>query len=117
LNSAEHQGGFKKNSGSDANFERAKDLLEEKRSRRQHLQSDSQACSHRHAVRRRNTMIFSIIMALTAGIPDVNKLSAAALTCSIDLRRAIIYWFTGASMQAVTTGLCAVEFIKANIKT
>src|SRR3989442_2211592 len=30
---------------------------------------------------------------------------------------AVIYWFTGASMQAVTTGAYrAVEFIKANIR-
>ena len=68
------------------------------------------------------TMIFSIIMALTNGLTDaegVAKLSLlyAPFFLGLITGGAMIYWFTGASTQAVTTGAYrAVEFIKANIK-
>jgi K(+)-stimulated pyrophosphate-energized sodium pump len=68
------------------------------------------------------TMIFSIIMALTGGLTDtlaVSKLSIlhAPFVLGLITGGAMIYWFTGASIQAVTTGAYrAVEFIKANIK-
>jgi K(+)-stimulated pyrophosphate-energized sodium pump len=66
------------------------------------------------------TMIFSIIMALTHGLTEnVGKLSLlhAPFVLGLISGGAIIYWFTGASTQAVTTGAYrAVEFIKANIK-
>ena len=65
-------------------------------------------------------MIFSIIMALTHGLTDnVGKLSLlhAPFVLGIITGGAMIYWFTGASTQAVTTGAYrAVEFIKAHIK-
>ena len=67
------------------------------------------------------TMIFSIIMALTNGTEDaaaVQKLSLlhAPFLLGLITGGAVIYWFSGASMQAVTTGAYrAVEFIKANI--
>src|SRR6476469_2073092 len=65
-------------------------------------------------------MIFSIIMALTNGLTaNVDKLSLlhAPFVLGLITGGAIIYWFTGASTQAVTTGAYrAVEFIKANIK-
>jgi Na+/H+-translocating membrane pyrophosphatase len=54
------------------------------------------------------TMIFSIIMALTHGLTeDVSKLSLlhAPFVLGLISGGAIIYWFTGASMQAVTTAL------------
>jgi len=66
------------------------------------------------------TMIFSIIVALTdklspAKLANISILHAPFLLGLIT-GGAIIYWFTGASMQAVTTGAYrAVEFIKANI--
>jgi len=65
-------------------------------------------------------MIFSIIMALTKGL-TVNKENLSLLHAPFFLGLitggAMIYWFTGASTQAVTTGAYrAVEFIKANIK-
>jgi K(+)-stimulated pyrophosphate-energized sodium pump len=65
-------------------------------------------------------MIFSIIMALTHGL-TVGKENLSLLHAPFMLGLitggAMIYWFTGASMQAVTTGAYrAVEFIKANIK-
>ena len=66
------------------------------------------------------TMIFSIIMALTLGLTqDLDKLSLlhAPFMLGLVTGGAVIYWFTGASTQAVTTGAYrAVEFIKANIK-
>jgi K(+)-stimulated pyrophosphate-energized sodium pump len=67
-------------------------------------------------------MIFSIIMALTQGLSDqaaISKLSILHPPFLLGLITggAVIYWFTGASTQAVTTGAYrAVEFIKKNIK-
>ena len=59
-------------------------------------------------------------MALTGGLThDVEKLSLlhAPFLLGLICGGAMIYWFTGASTQAVTTGAYrAVEFIKANIK-
>jgi K(+)-stimulated pyrophosphate-energized sodium pump len=59
-------------------------------------------------------------MALTSGLTsNVDKLSLlhAPFFLGLITGGAMIYWFTGASMQAVTTGAYrAVEFIKANIK-
>ena len=66
------------------------------------------------------TMIFSIIMALTNGLTtNTESLSLlhAPFVLGLITGGAVIYWFTGASMQAVTTGAYrAVEFIKANIQ-
>jgi K(+)-stimulated pyrophosphate-energized sodium pump len=66
------------------------------------------------------TMIFSIIMALTNGLTtNVAKLSLlhAPFVLGLITGGAMIFWFVGASTQAVTTGAYrAVEFIKANIK-
>ncbi len=66
------------------------------------------------------TMIFSIIMLLTNGL-TTNTASLSLLHAPFVLGLitggAVIYWFTGASIQAVTTGAYrAVEFIKANIR-
>jgi K(+)-stimulated pyrophosphate-energized sodium pump len=66
------------------------------------------------------TMIFSIIVLLTHGlVENLDKLSLLHPPFFLGLITggAVIYWFTGASMQAVTTGAYrAVEFIKANIR-
>jgi K(+)-stimulated pyrophosphate-energized sodium pump len=66
------------------------------------------------------TMIFSIIMVLTAGLArNLDKLSLLHPPFLLGLIAggSVIYWFTGASMQAVSTGAYrAVEFIKANIR-
>jgi Na+/H+-translocating membrane pyrophosphatase len=66
------------------------------------------------------TMIFSIIMSLTNGLTgDLKSLSILYPPFFLGLIAggAVIYWFTGASIQAVSTGAYrAVEFIKANIK-
>ena len=66
------------------------------------------------------TMIFSIIVLLTAGLTsNLEKLSIlhAPFLLGLITGGATIYWFTGASIQAVSTGAYrAVEFIKANIR-
>jgi len=66
------------------------------------------------------TMIFSIIVMLTNGLTvDMDKLSLLhpQFLLGLVIGGAVIYWFTGASMQAVSTGAYrAVEFIKKNIK-
>nr|WP_147796110.1 sodium-translocating pyrophosphatase [Cellulomonas sp. Y8] len=65
------------------------------------------------------TMIFSIIMALTEGLTtglDNLSLLHPPFLLGLVTGGAMIFWFTGASIQAVTTGAYrAVEFIKANI--
>lgn len=66
------------------------------------------------------TLIFSIIIlltdGLTAGIENLSMLHPPFLLGLI-VGGAVIYWFTGASIQAVTTGSYrAVEFIKGTIK-
>jgi K(+)-stimulated pyrophosphate-energized sodium pump len=65
-------------------------------------------------------MIFSIIMLLTkhltVGLENLSILHSPFLLGLIT-GGAVIFWFSGASMQAVTTGAYrAVEFIKKNIK-
>jgi K(+)-stimulated pyrophosphate-energized sodium pump len=66
------------------------------------------------------TMIFSIIMLLTNGLTTRTEglsLLHAPFVLGLITGGAVIYWFTGASIQAVTTGAYrAVEFIKANIR-
>jgi K(+)-stimulated pyrophosphate-energized sodium pump len=68
------------------------------------------------------TMIFSIIMILTNGLADTSAIAKLSILSppfllGLMMGGAIIYWFTGASMNAVTTGAYfAVEFIKKNIK-
>ncbi|HUX70947.1 MAG TPA: sodium-translocating pyrophosphatase, partial [Cellulomonadaceae bacterium] len=66
------------------------------------------------------TMIFSIIMSLTNGLTTgMENLSLlhAPLLLGLITGGAVIFWFTGASIQAVTTGAYrAVEFIKNTIK-
>ncbi len=67
------------------------------------------------------TMIFALIVLITSGLqPEyVNQLSMIHPPFLLGLVSggAIIYWFTGASTQAVSTGAYrAVEFIKQNIK-
>jgi K(+)-stimulated pyrophosphate-energized sodium pump len=104
----------------DVNFERAKELLEENDGAGNTFKATAKPVLIGTAVVGATTMIFSIIMALTNGITqDVDKLSLlhAPFFLGLVTGGAMIYWFTGASTQAVTTGAYrAVEFIKANIK-
>jgi K(+)-stimulated pyrophosphate-energized sodium pump len=111
---------LKKDFNIDANFERAKELLEENDGAGNTFKATAKPVLIGTAVVGATTMIFSIIMALTNGITEnVDKLSLlhAPFFLGLITGGAMIYWFTGASTQAVTTGAYrAVEFIKANIK-
>ena len=111
---------LKKDFNIDANFERAKDLLEENDGAGNTFKATAKPVLIGTAVVGATTMIFSIIMALTNGLTqNVNNLSLlhAPFMLGLITGGAMIYWFTGASTQAVTTGAYrAVEFIKANIK-
>jgi K(+)-stimulated pyrophosphate-energized sodium pump len=111
---------LKKDFNIDANFQRAKDLLEANDGAGNTFKATAKPVLIGTAVVGATTMIFSIIMALTAGITvNVDKLSLlhAPFFLGLVTGGAMIYWFTGASTQAVTTGAYrAVEFIKANIK-
>jgi K(+)-stimulated pyrophosphate-energized sodium pump len=111
---------LKKDFNLDANFDRAKDLLEENDGAGNTFKATAKPVLIGTAVVGATTMIFSIIMALTHGLTsDVDKLSLlhAPFFLGLITGGAMIYWFTGASTQAVSTGAYrAVEFIKANIK-
>jgi K(+)-stimulated pyrophosphate-energized sodium pump len=102
------------------NFERAKYLLEANDGAGNTFKATAKPVLIGTAVVGATTMIFSIIMDLTKGLTvDVDKLSLlhAPFFLGLITGGAMIYWFTGASTQAVTTGAYrAVEFIKANIK-
>jgi K(+)-stimulated pyrophosphate-energized sodium pump len=110
---------LKRDFNMDVNFERAKDLLEENDGAGNTFKATAKPVLIGTAVVGATTMIFSIIMALTNGLTaNVDKLSLlhTPFFLGIVTGGAMIYWFTGASTQAVTTGAYrAVEFIKANI--
>ena len=111
---------IKKDFNMTVNFDRAKDLLEENDGAGNTFKATAKPVLIGTAVVGATTMIFSIIMALTNGLTqNVNKLSLlhAPFFLGLITGGAMIYWFTGASTQAVTTGAYrAVEFIKANIR-
>ena len=104
----------------DVNFERAKHLLEENDGAGNTFKATAKPVLIGTAVVGATTMIFSIMMALTDGLTTGTEnlsLLHAPFVLGLITGGAVIYWFTGASTQAVTTGAYrAVEFIKANIK-
>src|SRR6202167_4362323 len=111
---------LKKDFNIDVRFERAKHLLEANDGAGNTFKASAKPVLIGTAVVGSTTMIFSIIMALTGGLThDVQNLSLlhAPFMLGLITGGAMIYWFTGASTQAVTTGAYrAVEFIKAHIK-
>ncbi|MBK8229592.1 MAG: sodium-translocating pyrophosphatase [Candidatus Eisenbacteria bacterium] len=111
---------IKKDFGFDVKFDRAKHLLEENDGAGNTFKATAKPVLIGTAVVGATTMIFSIIMMLTHGLTQgLDKLSMLHPPFLLGLITggAIIYWFTGASTQAVSTGAYrAVEFIKANIK-
>jgi K(+)-stimulated pyrophosphate-energized sodium pump len=111
---------IKKDYNVDVNFERAKHLLEENDGAGNTFKATAKPVLIGTAVVGATTMIFSIIMALTSGLTQNTQnlsLLHAPFVLGLITGGAIIYWFTGASTQAVTTGAYrAVEFIKANIR-
>jgi len=104
----------------EVHFERAKSLLEENDGAGNTFKATAKPVLIGTAVVGATTMIFSIIMALTNGLTSqLASLSLlhAPFVLGLVAGGAVIYWFTGASTQAVTTGAYrAVEFIKANIR-
>ena len=110
----------RRTSASTVDFERAKHLLEENDGAGNTFKATAKPVLIGTAVVGATTMIFSIIVGLTAGLTqNLDKLSLlhAPFLLGLITGGAVIYWFTGASTQAVTTGAYrAVEFIKANIK-
>jgi K(+)-stimulated pyrophosphate-energized sodium pump len=111
---------LKKKHGITVDFERAKHLLEENDGAGNTFKATAKPVLIGTAVVGSTTMIFSIIVALTHGLTsNLDKLSLMHPPFLLGLIAggAVIFWFTGASIQAVTTGAYrAVEFIKANIK-
>src|SRR5947207_2629882 len=107
--------------GFEPQFGKSKHLLEENDGAGNTFKATAKPVLIGTAVVGATTMIFSIIVALTHGlqpefIANLSILHPPSLLGLIT-GGAMIYWFTGASTQAVTTGAYrAVEFIKANIR-
>jgi K(+)-stimulated pyrophosphate-energized sodium pump len=113
---------IKKQFGFDVDFERAKHLLEENDGAGNTFKATAKPVLIGTAVVGATTMIFAIIVLLTDGLTSPEKIQKLSLLyppflLGLIAGGSVIYWFTGASIQAVTTGAYrAVEFIKANIK-
>jgi len=111
---------LKKTHGIDVEFERAKHLLEANDGAGNTFKATAKPVLIGTAVVGATTMIFSIVVLLTNGLTEnIDKMSILhpPFLLGFITGGCIIYWFTGASMQAVTTGAYrAVSFIKANIR-
>ncbi len=112
---------IKKDFGFKPEFEHAKALLEENDGAGNTFKATAKPVLIGTAVVGAATMIFALIMLVTDGLQskEVAKLSMIhpPFLLGLIVGGAIIYWFTGASTQAVSTGAYrAVEFIKQNIK-
>ncbi len=112
---------LKKDFGFDVNFERAKHLLEENDGAGNTFKATAKPVLIGTAVVGSTTMIFSIVVVLTHRLqPELLQYLSILhppFLLGLITGGCMIYWFTGASMQAVTTGAYrAVEFIKANIR-
>jgi K(+)-stimulated pyrophosphate-energized sodium pump len=113
---------IKKDFGFEPKFEEAKHYLEANDGAGNTFKATAKPVLIGTAVVGATTLIFSIIMLLAGGsglksvVEGLSILNAPFLL-GLVTGGAIIYWFTGASTQAVSTGAYrAVEFIKANIK-
>ncbi|MFN0010558.1 MAG: sodium-translocating pyrophosphatase, partial [Phycisphaerales bacterium] len=104
------------------NFEKGKEFLEENDGAGNTFKATAKPVLIGTAVVGATTMIFALIVGLTHGLTDQAAIAKMSLLhppflLGLIAGGAIIYWFTGASTQAVSTGAYrAVEFIKANIK-
>jgi K(+)-stimulated pyrophosphate-energized sodium pump len=111
---------LKKDFGFDPAFERAKKFLEANDGAGNTFKATAKPVLIGTAVVGATTLIFSIIVLLTAGLTiDIEKLSILHPPFLLGLATggAMIFWFTGAATQAVSTGAYrAVEFIKRHIK-
>ncbi|MCG6567562.1 sodium-translocating pyrophosphatase [Tessaracoccus sp. ZS01] len=108
--------------GHEPDFERAKYFLEANDGAGNTFKATAKPVLIGTAVVGATTMIFSIMMGLTDGLENAEAVANLSLLhapflLGLLVGGAVIYWFTGASIQAVTTGAYrAVEFIGANIK-
>jgi K(+)-stimulated pyrophosphate-energized sodium pump len=108
--------------GQKPEFTRAKELLEENDGAGNTFKATAKPVLIGTAVVGATTLIFSIIMVLTGGLTNeaaIRKLSIlhAPFLLGLISGGGVIYWFSGASCQAVITGAYrAVEFIKRNMK-
>ena len=112
---------LKSNYGFDVDFEKAKDNLEENDGAGNTFKATAKPVLIGTAVVGATTMIFSIVVALTNGLNPALLSNLSILhppfLLGLIAGGSVIYWFTGASTQAVTTGAYrAVEFIKAHIQ-
>jgi K(+)-stimulated pyrophosphate-energized sodium pump len=116
---------IKKEFGFDADFENAKVYLEENDGAGNTFKATAKPVLIGTAVVGATTLIFSIIQLLSAkygttgpaGIYEGLSIMNPLFLLGLITGGAVIYWFSGASCQAVTTGAYrAVEFIKRNIK-
>jgi K(+)-stimulated pyrophosphate-energized sodium pump len=104
------------------NFEQGKEFLEENDGAGNTFKATAKPVLIGTAVVGATTMIFALIVGLTHGLTDADAIAKMSLLhppflLGLMAGGAIIYWFTGASTQAVTTGAYrAVEFIKKNIR-
>jgi K(+)-stimulated pyrophosphate-energized sodium pump len=103
---------LKRDFGIEADFEHGKLFLEENDSAGNTFKATAKPVLIGTAVIGATTMIFSIILLLQLKL----DLLAPQVLLGLIMGGAVVYWFTGASMQAVTTGAYrAVEYIKKNI--
>jgi K(+)-stimulated pyrophosphate-energized sodium pump len=108
--------------GFEPDFERGKHLLEDNDGAGNTFKATAKPVLIGTAVVGATTLIFSIIMILTNGLADVNSFRYLSILhppflLGLISGGAVIYWFTGASTQAVVTGAYrAVEFIKSSIR-
>src|SRR6202008_2702354 len=114
------QAQVKRDFGFDLDFDKAKHFLEENDGAGNTFKATAKPVLIGTAVVGATTMIFSIIVMLTHGLTEnMAKLSLlhAPFLLGLIVGGAVIYWFSGASTQAVATGAYrAVEFIKKNMR-
>ncbi len=113
---------IKRDFGFEPDFEHSKDFLEANDGAGNTFKATAKPVLIGTAVVGATTMIFSIIMLLTNGLKNQTAVANLSILyppflLGLIVGGALIYWFTGAAIQAVSTGAYrAVEFIKANIK-
>ncbi len=116
------EGELQRDYGINVNFERAKFLLEANDGAGNTFKATAKPVLIGTAVVGATTLIFSIIMLLTNSMSDKDAIAHlsilyAPFLLGLILGGAVIYWFSGATTQAVVTGAYrAVEFIKRHMK-
>ena len=112
---------IRKDFGFAADFEQGKMLLEDNDGAGNTFKATAKPVLIGTAVVGATTMIFSLILMLKNhfGWTDLSNLSIVdpRIILGLLMGGAVVYWFAGASRQAVTTGAYrAVDYIKRNIK-